>query len=534
MILAFGKKLAIGGAGMLGVGSAISAGFGTAFKKTLDHVDELGKLAVKLGVSTEQLSQFAYAAETTGQSVEDLSGHFENLAERVMQGAEGSGEAAETFKKLGIDVAALKLQNPIDQLITLAGAMQRVTNETDRLGMLSSLGGDQFQNLNALFKKGPEGIRSLMQEGRDVGATVASETAANAQKASLAFLRGWTAIKSIVFAVGAALFEYIDTFERVARFIVDAAKGVRTFVQNNKTLIATIAAVGAAVAVGGGLLVGIGVALAAVSTAIGGLVAGFSAISAVVAAVFSPVGLTIAAIVAVVLAAVAAVAGLVYAFVEFTEIGRTLADTFGTAMSEIWGTFKTTFGGIMEALKAGDLSLAWDMAMKGLRIVWNDLIIGLKTAWNDFLKWYFTSTVDGVEGLAKALGLDDVAKGLAANKEEAKNKLVDMIGFDLASDIAHRDQLKRELEAMIDTARAKNAKANEIAAMPLSAYSHGNLADYLAKITDASKGLFNAPSLNRSLGVGSKVKTDKAITDTAKNTAVIARNTANIEAATFK
>jgi ribosomal protein L12E/L44/L45/RPP1/RPP2 len=164
--MGFGKRLAGIGGGLLGAGGGLLGALGLGTKSLLDRAGELGKLAEKLGVPVEQLSAFAYAADTTGQSLEDLAGHFENLAERVAQGANGAGEAAETFKKLGIDANALKLQNPVDQLITIAEAMAKVTNETERLGMLSSLGGDQFQNLNALFKKGPAGIRALMAEAK--------------------------------------------------------------------------------------------------------------------------------------------------------------------------------------------------------------------------------------------------------------------------------------------------------------------------------------------------------------------------------
>src|SRR5690606_9751907 len=111
------------------------------------------------GIGAEKLSEFAYAAQTTGVSLEDLEGHFENLAERVFQGAQGTGEAVETFKRLGIDAAKLAKLDQADQLIAISEAMRGVTNETERLGLLSSLGGDQFQKLNDLMRQGPDAIR---------------------------------------------------------------------------------------------------------------------------------------------------------------------------------------------------------------------------------------------------------------------------------------------------------------------------------------------------------------------------------------
>jgi len=219
----YGAAIAKVGAGVAGVGASVLAPITGAFKGALDRSTEITRLAQKLGVSTEKLSQFAYAAETTGMSFEDLTGQFENLAERVAQGAEGSGEAAETFKKLGIDAAALKLKNPIDQMIELAGAMQGVTNQTERLGMLSSLGGDQFQWMENIFRKGPEGIAKLMGEARDVGASLSSESSAQATKVTATFSRAWAALKGMFFSLGESLLPLAEHVESAASFIVGLA-----------------------------------------------------------------------------------------------------------------------------------------------------------------------------------------------------------------------------------------------------------------------------------------------------------------------
>jgi len=235
------------------LGAAIVAPLAAAFKGMLDRSTEIAKLSTKLGVSTEQLSEFAYAAELTGQSFQDLEGHWENLAERVAQGATGGGEAAETFKKLGIDAGQLKLQNPVEQLITLAEAMRGVTNETERLGMLSSLGGDKFQGLNALFKQGPEGIRKMMGEAKTVGASVSSESAAAAVKTEQAFLRAWTSIKSIFWSVGEAFLPLVDTLQagvslfvgliEAAPALLDAAERLAVVEAERDALAASVARV---------------------------------------------------------------------------------------------------------------------------------------------------------------------------------------------------------------------------------------------------------------------------------------------------
>lgn len=516
------------GLGFLGAGAAMVAPFAGAFKGILDRSTEISKLAIKLGVATEQLSEFAYAAETTGQTFQDLEGHFENLAERVAQGALGAGEAADTFKKLGIDAAQLKLQNPVDQLITLAKAMQNVTNETDRLGMLSSLGGDKFQGLNALFKKGPEGIRQLMAEAKTVGASVSTEGAANAIKVEAAFHRAWTAIKNTFLSIGEAFLPFVDHIEAASRWLISISKTVRTFIQNNQALVAIIAGVGAAIA-------GVGAAILVAGGFVAVFSAALSALAPIAAAVFSPVGLTVAGVALAVTGLIAVVAMATVGFLKFTETGKALVRIFSEAFGSIGATFRETFGGISDALKKGDMSLALSIAGKGMRIVWNELILALKKSWSEFLDWMAEKSPWGMvgnigSGTSKLLGLDDLAKKITGVKDFGKRSLIEALGFDLEEDNKHLENLKRQLKQLTAMAKPKLA---DIEARPLSEYSHGNFKDYIPKVTAQIKGLFQAPNLNQALGYGDNVKVSTATIQTAANTKVIANEIKRLEPKTF-
>jgi len=151
----------------------------------------------------------------------------------------------------------------------------------------------------------------------------------------------------------------------------------------------------------------------------------------------------------------------------------------------------------------------------------------MKSAWNEFLKWYFTKTMDAVKAVAKAFGLDDLAERVTGSEEEGKKKFLEIMGFDLDADIARRDQLKRELDALIQQAKPKEE-------FPGAVGGHGNMADYLPKLTERIKGLFQAPDLNRALSYGDNVNVDRATIQTAKNTGVIANEIKRLEPATFK
>lgn len=354
----------VGGALFAAGGSVLTPLTGAFFEATKRATD-IGKLSTKLGVSAEKLSAFGYAAKTTGVTFDDLEGHFENFAERVFQGAQGTGEAADSFKRLGINVQELSQLDPVEQMIALAGAMEGVSNETERLGLLSSFGGDQFQKLNDLFRQGPDAIRKGMGDAVKVGGVMTEEQIKQAKEFNLAWLAATTAVKSIVLEVGLSFFGMAGGAKEVSAKVVDAAKAIRDFIKENKGLIILVA-VGAA-------------GLVALGAAIIGLGAVLAAVVAVLAVVFSPLGL-------VALAAAALVAG----FVALTGAGSTLIDTLG---------------GVIDALAVGDLSLAWTIGLKGIELEWYRLVETLTGAWNDFKSFFVDGWHDAVY-LVKNLALD--------------------------------------------------------------------------------------------------------------------------------
>ncbi len=416
-----GQSLAKLGAGLGGVGSVVAGNLAGAFKVAIDRGVEFQRLGDKLGVPVEQMSAFAYAAETTGVSLDDLKGHFENLAERVAQGAMGSGEAADTFRRLGINAAQLKLQNPVDQLITLSESMSKVTNETDRLGMLSTLGGDQFQWLNSLFKLKPDGIRALMSEAKGLGAVVSGEEAKQATEAWGALNRVWTAAKNGFVSLGAAMLPQVDSIKSVSDSIVKVIGDSREWLSQNKEVVVAVAGGAAAlVGIGGGLIAlggvfaGVSAGISAIGVLIGPVTAGFGILTATVGALLTPVGILTAGIAAVGLGLVA-----------FTKQGRGAfesvkgsAVSVGSALSGWAGGVRETatqaWGGISDAIKAGDLGLAAKIALAGVNVEFTKLVAKLTEYWVAFKDVFVNTWKDAVTAVKLTVSgmLIDLSKQL--------------------------------------------------------------------------------------------------------------------------
>lgn len=227
LVLGIGSALKTASIVGLGATTAIGAGLAALGKSAGDRATEFQRLSDRIGVPVDQLSAFAYAAEQTGQTVQDLEGHFENFAERVFQASQGTGEAAETFKKLGIDAREFIKLNPVDQLNQLADAMNGITNDTQRRGLLSALGSDQFQGLNELFKKGSAGIRELMAAAREDGGVLDPEQTREASKAMLELNRAWTVGKNAALSLGMAILPSAENARRFTGFLREAITQVK-------------------------------------------------------------------------------------------------------------------------------------------------------------------------------------------------------------------------------------------------------------------------------------------------------------------
>ena len=420
-LAAFAQSATVAGAGLAGAGGGILGGLAGAATASLDRAVDLSRLAGKLGVSTEDLSAMAYAASTAGVSIEELEGHFENFAERVAQAANGTGEGAESFKKLGIDAKALAGQSSIQQLETLADAMLKVGNNTERLGILSQLGGDQFQKLNVILKGGSAGLRELRGEAQSVGAVLTTEQAERAMQAQLNLNRAWTAGKSILYTLGDAIIQAAGPIQDYIPAFLKIISQTREWITENRGLVGTIAGVGAALAVAGVALTGVGVGISAILTAGGAAIAVVTGLWSVVTAV-APLALAAAAII-----------GVAYAVYEFSDSAKEATGAVGKFFGElvrgplayfglIAETFEKTWGGIKGALMSGDIKLAGQIAWAGLLVEFRRAVVVLNEVWAGWASTYVDQFFDAIATVK--IGLNDGLTYIRVGFADATNYLL--------------------------------------------------------------------------------------------------------------
>lgn len=390
----FGKTVAGVGAAAVAGGAGILAPITGLFQAAVSRSADMARLADEFGTTTEQLSSLGYAFETVGIKQDEFADTLKGLSQKLSSAADGQDEL---FRRMGLNAREL-IGLPVDQQFgKIADALNQVPLAADRTNLSLQLFGGAGSKLNRILSQGSGELARLSGEAADVGAVLGGDTASAGAKLDKTFTRLSATVKYALLAIGEALFPQADAIEEFAKSAGRVIKTVREWVSQNKPLVMGAVAAGAALVVFGSAAVTAGGLIAGLGIVIGVVVAAFklvvATVTGIVAAIASPLGI-----------AVAALAGLGYLFATQTETGRTLARVVGGELSEAWGTLKDTaleaWGGILTALKRGDLQSAGEIALAGLDVAFRQGMLTLRSAWNG-LQAYF---VDGWTSSASAIG----------------------------------------------------------------------------------------------------------------------------------
>lgn len=461
MMTGFGRFMGRAGAGLVAGGTATLGAVGALVAGAVSKNTAVLDLADKLGTSTEKLSAFEYALSSTGITLDDLEGHFENFAERVFQAANGAGEAADSFRKLGLNPQALKQMDAVDQMVTTLEALKKV-NPADRLGLESSLGGDQFQKLNVAVNRVKD-LRGEMAKAADVGALVDQDTARLAKRFQTAWSTGFTVVKNTLLSLGEAFFPSVSGFESLVNKVKEWGKQARTWVADNQGTIQSVALIAAAVIALGTAFIGTGLALTTAATAFGGFVSLFGAVSGAASFITSALLMPIVAI-------PAAIAAAGVAFLVFTEDGRALLGELGDAVvdmfSDTTANITASWKAIVGAIGRGDFEMAFKIGVGAIKTEWARGIVWLTDYWNRFKGIFLDGWTSVVQKFADiwTAGIDSTANALVWLGERAgiySKQEADDIRATMAED-ARLEAAARTRERIAKATAAQEARSADL------------------------------------------------------------------------
>ena len=114
-------------------------------KQAISVLDEIGKTADNLGLTTSALQELRTIAESSGMTFEEFTKGFARFSVAVGEAATGTGEAVQAFKTLGISLTTSSgaTRQTEDLFNELADAMSNFENAADRANIMADLFGQK-------------------------------------------------------------------------------------------------------------------------------------------------------------------------------------------------------------------------------------------------------------------------------------------------------------------------------------------------------------------------------------------------------
>lgn len=170
-------------------GLAIGAGFKSLVTSSLDAADQVQKLSQRLGASTEALSEYQHVAKLSGVDFKTLTLGWQRMTRRVAEAANGTGEAKDALRELGLSAKELNRLKPEKQFEVLADALIGVESPADRVRLAMKLFDSEGVSLIQTMQAGSKGIREMRDEAHSLGLTIDKDTADAAARANDAMTR---------------------------------------------------------------------------------------------------------------------------------------------------------------------------------------------------------------------------------------------------------------------------------------------------------------------------------------------------------
>jgi TP901 family phage tail tape measure protein len=361
----FGKSIAGIGAKIAAAGGIISAPFIGAAKEFAETGAELEKLSRATGIGAGALSELAFAAG--GADVLNLA--FRGLSQTLASAATGGKAAQKDFAALGLSVADLQKMNPEERFTAVAKAVAAIGDPMRRGAMAMDMFKRGGRELLPALSKGADHIDVMRKKAQELGLALTDDQVKAADAMSKAYKALNGSIKGVWMTIGGAVAPILTELVGLVTKVVQwGAK----WVKENRELAVTAFKWGLGITVVGTSLVALGGAFAVLNVALSGFAAIFGLVTTILGAVLSPVGL-----------ATAAIAGLGYALFTQTGLGAQALDMLRRRFGGLADTASTAWGGIKDAMAAGDLAGAANIAWLAVKVAFLDLTQEIRIAWVD-------------------------------------------------------------------------------------------------------------------------------------------------------
>lgn len=212
--------------------AAAGAAAALAVASLVDHVQHVTRSAELLGVGTDILQEWGYAAVAAGADVDNFAESLLDLEDKMDDAASGGKEYQELFARLGVTLKddEGKLKSLEAFLPEVADAFEKMADGTERSGIASRLLGETgAKTLLPMFAKGAAGIQEMAAEARALGVVLDEKVLRDTMAFRAEWGRTTATLQSMVHGIGGALLPGIQ----------DLLVSLRAWIRENRALIAS-------------------------------------------------------------------------------------------------------------------------------------------------------------------------------------------------------------------------------------------------------------------------------------------------------
>src|SRR3990167_3370429 len=135
-------------------------------KQQFEAIDSIAKLSRTLGLSTEELSGYSFAASLAGVDSEHLGMKFAFMNKAIAENAMKMGHGNKAFKALGLSAKALAGLSTDKRIKLLADEYNKIGDAANRSAFLIDVFGKKGLDMGSLFEMGSKGLAEAQAEAK--------------------------------------------------------------------------------------------------------------------------------------------------------------------------------------------------------------------------------------------------------------------------------------------------------------------------------------------------------------------------------
>lgn len=141
-------------------------------QSAVSSLDEIGKTADRIGITTDALQELRVVAESAGVTFSETDSALEKFSKGLGEAAMGIGQGRIALERLNLEGADLQAMGLDRALGAVADAMANVTDPTERTALAMQLFGRSGTGMLTLLREGSDGMDKMREDARALGVVV--------------------------------------------------------------------------------------------------------------------------------------------------------------------------------------------------------------------------------------------------------------------------------------------------------------------------------------------------------------------------